>query len=75
MANLMTEADFLSKIEYEGGIFEAIHYGLKASECEPGKVRDEFQKIEDAIKSVSDSIRFIDRAITSLEYVEEEDYD
>lgn len=36
----MDEAEFVAKIEWEGGIIDALDYGLKPDDCEPGPMRD-----------------------------------
>lgn len=42
----MSESDFAAKIEREGGITDALDYGLKAEDCEPGPLRDAWEKLE-----------------------------
>lgn len=58
-----TEAELARKIDYEGGVFEAVFgYGIKPTEVEPGVARDAFQKFyaawEDAgITALADAFR------------------
>lgn len=42
----MTEHDFAAKVEWEGGITDALDYGLKAEDCEPGDLRTAWEKLE-----------------------------
>lgn len=42
----MTESDFAAKIDWEGGITDALDYGLTAEHCEPGPLRDAWEKLE-----------------------------
>lgn len=37
---LMTAADFASKVEWEGGIIDALDYGLKPADAPEGPLRD-----------------------------------
>lgn len=42
----MTERDFAAKIDWEGGITAALDYGLRTEDCEPGPLRDAWEKLE-----------------------------
>jgi hypothetical protein len=44
----MTPGEVSYKIDWEGGIFEALDYGLKSSDIEPGALRDAWLKLEQA---------------------------
>lgn len=50
MSELLTEAEFWSKIDYEGDIASAIEYGLKPESCEPGALRDAYQEVWDRMR-------------------------
>jgi hypothetical protein len=42
----MTEQEFAAKVIWEGGIFDALEYGLKSADCDPGKLRDLWTRLE-----------------------------
>lgn len=42
----MTRNQFLDKIEYEGGIIEALIWGLKSTDCDDPYLRRIWQSIE-----------------------------
>lgn len=46
-----SELDFLAKIEYEGLDYCLDGYGLKSTDCPPGRVRDAYAKLERIIQS------------------------
>lgn len=45
---MYTKEEFFGKIEFEGGIVEALVYGLKSADCEPGDARNLWEKLETA---------------------------
>lgn len=42
---MLTEEEFIGKVGWEGGVIAALAYGLKPADCEPGEVRDAWEKI------------------------------
>jgi hypothetical protein len=37
---MMTESDFAAKVEWEGGVIDALEYGLLPGDVEPGQLHD-----------------------------------
>lgn len=52
----MTESDFISKIDWEGGIIGALEYGLTADDVEPGSMRDAWRKLDELWAPMEDAI-------------------
>lgn len=42
---MLTEGEFVGKVGWEGGVIAALAYGLEPDDCEPGKVRDAWERI------------------------------
>lgn len=63
---MMTEAEFVDKIDYEGGVCEAIlGYGLKPGDCEPGAVAALFHLVYDGLMEVKPSIEALENWISA----------
>lgn len=43
--DVMTEEEFASFINWEGGVIAALEYGLKPEQCESGVLRDAYEKV------------------------------
>lgn len=67
----MTEQDFASKIEWEGGITEALDYGLKSVDCEPGALHNAWKKLETKWAGIQKEMDTVQNILD--EYSEEED--
>lgn len=52
MEDLMTEEEFAGKIEWEGGVLEALSYGLKWESCEPGELRTMWKSLQAAYDGI-----------------------
>lgn len=44
----MKEQEFAAKVSWEGGILEALDYGLTAEDLPPGALRDAWRDLETA---------------------------
>lgn len=62
----MTEQDFAAKIEWEGGITDALDYGLKAEQCVPGELHDAWAKLEAVWVSAQPEIKVVQYILDSL---------
>ncbi len=49
----MTPQDFAAKVAYEGGVLEAISYGLEPEDAPEGELRDLWQTATDMWKTLS----------------------
>lgn len=43
----MTDSGFASKVEWEGGVIEALEYGLKPTDAPEGPIRDAWTRVYD----------------------------
>lgn len=69
----MTESDFAAKIEWEGGIVDALEYGLKYSDCEPGELRNAWEKLEVKWATIQDEINAVEDILNQIEEEEDEE--
>lgn len=46
-SSLLTDEEFASKVEWEGGVFGALEYGLRPEEMRPGALRDAYKELWD----------------------------
>jgi hypothetical protein len=65
----MTEEDFLEKIISEGGIIEAINYGLSDEDCPDGDLSNHFYRIKEILSSRAfiESMNYIESRIEEME--------
>jgi hypothetical protein len=70
----MTESAFASKVEWEGGIFEALDYGLKPSDAPKGPIRDAWARLYQAWQQISPIADEVSRLLDGVEHgAEDED--
>lgn len=68
-----TEQEFAEKVEWEGGLWEALtEYGLKASDLEPGALREALENAEPLIAEAFTEIRGMEYYLESLEEPDED---
>lgn len=63
---LMSESDFVAKINWEGGIVGALEYGLKSSDLEPGELRDAWKELEKAWSKMQEPMDEVQSLIDEL---------
>ncbi len=57
------DIDTLNKIEWEGGAFEALTYGIKADDFDNAELRKVWQELEEHGKEIVKLDRIIDEAV------------
>lgn len=68
--------DFLSKIDWEGGVYEALQYGLKVSDYDlPQEVVDSWNEIRESFADLDELVtefnKIADRVADQTPYEEE----
>lgn len=63
----MTPANFNAKIEWEGGIIEALDYGLKPADAPEGPLRDAWTRAYDLWQQMEPVIREIDELLEAID--------
>lgn len=71
MNDFMTAPRFANKVEWEGGVIEALDYGLKHTHLNPddpqaAELRAAWQQLEEAYKVVKPLVRKVDGIIEDL---------
>lgn len=66
MSDPMSEQDFAQKVQWEGGVTEALEYGLIGPDVVPGELRDKWVELEQvwlthAAPLIHEMQRLIDR--------------
>lgn len=61
----MTEAEFSQKVAWEGGVFGALEYGLKADDCEPGPLRDAWYNLELSYERIAPDVDTVNELLIS----------
>lgn len=70
---LYTEQEFAEKVEWEGGVWEALtEYGLGAKDVVPGALRDFLENAEPLLAEASTEINAIEAYLESLEEPDED---
>jgi len=75
----MTPADFLSKVEYEGGVMEALEYGLHATDLDAdddasSTLRAAWARLEDVYRDhMAPAVSAVESALNGIEDAEEQD--
>ncbi len=70
----MSDEDFLSKIEWEGGIWAAVEYGLQPTDlAENSPYRKPWERIIAAVDSMRDDVALFEGAIEEMNEEEEDD--
>ena len=72
MAEYMTLEDFLAKVSWEGGVFEALEYGLHHTHLDPNdtgsiEVRTIWQELENIHRGMADRIKAIDEIMEEMD--------
>lgn len=73
MSKAMTEKDFAAKIEWEGGIPDALEYGLKSEDCEPGELRNAWKDLEDRWKTLQKPMSVVERILAAINSEDEDE--
>ncbi|MDU4503921.1 MAG: hypothetical protein E7J02_13125 [Staphylococcus warneri] len=60
------DIDTLDKIEWEGGAYEALDYGIKADDFDNAELRKVWQEMEAHNKEIEKLSRIIDQAIEEV---------
>lgn len=67
MSEKMTEEEFANKVEWEGGLYDALFiYGLKSGDLVDGPLKDAIEKIESQAKPFNDAMDEAEWLIESL---------
>lgn len=69
----MTESAFASKVEWEGGIFEALDYGLKPSDAPKGPIRDAWARLCQVWQQISPIADEVSRLLDGIERTDEDE--
>lgn len=69
----MTEKDFAAKIEWEGGIPDALEYGLKSEDCEPGELHDAWKNLEVGWNSIQKAMKAVEGILDEIGGDEDEE--
>jgi hypothetical protein len=65
----MTAADFKAKVEWEGGIVEALDYGLKHTHLDgraPAALYNAWKKLEELYAPLREQMRVVDELLDDL---------
>lgn len=57
------DIDTLNKIEWEGGVIEALSYGIKTDDFDNAELRKAWQELEVYGKEIAKLSRIIDKAV------------
>lgn len=71
----MTESDFASKVEWEGGVFEALDYGLKPADVVEGPVREAWTRLYQLWQQISPIADEVSRLLDGIERTYEDGED
>lgn len=63
----MSEQQFAAKVDYEGGVFGALEYGLTASDCVPGPLHDAWAELEKGYAHVCAPLQKVEEALEAVE--------
>jgi hypothetical protein len=68
----MTAADFASKVEWEGGVMEALDYGLKPADAPEGPIRDAWARLYQLWQQLSPIADEVSRLLDGVERDDED---
>lgn len=63
----MTEQEFAQKIDWEGGILEALGYGLRPDDAPPGELRDAWAELRAAFEDMRPLVRRVEGILDRIE--------
>lgn len=71
----MSAKDFAAKVEWEGGILEALDYGLKHTDLDPqdeeaAELRAAWKELEEKFEPVKPIVNRLERLLENLEIAE-----
>jgi hypothetical protein len=69
----MTESAFASKVEWEGGILEALDYGLKPTDVVKGTVREAWTRLYQLWQQIEPIVEEVDRLLDGVERTDEDE--
>lgn len=72
MTEPMTAADFASKVEWEGGVMEALDYGLKPADAPEGPIRDAWARLYQLWQQLSPIADEVSRLLDGVERDDED---
>ena len=61
-----TEKEFAQKIDWEGGVIDALEYGLKSTDVEPGDLRDAWKTLQYWWDHLEGDLSVVQRMIDDL---------
>jgi len=67
MTEPMTAADFASKVAWEGGVMEALDYGLDPSDAPEGPIRDAWARLYQLWQQLSPIADEVSRLLDGVE--------
>lgn len=70
---LMTESAFAGKVEWEGGIFEALDYGLEPSDVVEGPVREAWTRLYQLWQQIEPIADEVSRLLDGIEHTNEDE--
>lgn len=62
----MTEEDFAEKVQWEGGVIDALEYGLKAEHVEPGDLRNDWAVLASYYDDMHEILEVVEAHIEDL---------
>lgn len=71
MTEPMTAADFASKVAWEGGVMEALDYGLKPSDAPEGPIRDAWTRLYQLWQQLDPIADEVSRLLDGVERTDE----
>lgn len=69
----MTESAFASKVEWEGGVLEALEYGLKPADAPPGPIRIAWMRVYQVWQQLSPIADEVGRLLDGIERTDEDE--
>ncbi len=69
----MTESAFAGKVEWEGGIFEALDYGLKPADVVEGPLREAWTRLYQLWQQISPIADEVNRLLDGIERTDEDE--
>ena len=72
MTEPMTAADFASKVEWEGGVMEALDYGLKPAHAPEGPIREAWTRLYQVWQQLSPIADEVSRLLNGVGRTDED---
>ena len=69
----MTESAFAGKVEWEGGILEALDYGLKPADAPKGPIRDAWARLYQVWQQIEPLVDEVSRLLDGVEHSGEDE--